>query len=240
MKRENSVNFHTAVLVALLGVGASGAACADPLPTDIRIMDTAELNRLGFDPATDEVWRASEFDDRNMLQERLARTDIPQSGPGPAAPDPLLDEIWTSVQSNDFHFRSESTAYANSGQFELYCSAGSPVRIADAAVQLPNDHRVTWMDVWAVDSSTEAGLEVALYEVCQNYTDASERSVIQLAVVNTGVAPSPGPVFLNKHSGPNRWVRNATCSYMVRATWSSCSAAANVRLQKVRLLWDYD
>lgn len=234
------MSIRIARLGALLGVFACGAAVADPLPSDIRIMDPAELIRLGFDPATDEVWRAAEFDDSQMLQERLARTEVPASTPGPAALNPLVDEIWTSVQSNDFHFRGASTVFSNTGQLELACSSGSPVRHADAAIQLPNDHRATWMDVWAVDSSTAAGLEVALYEICQNIVDPTRRSVTQLAVVDTGAATSPGAVFMNKHSGPNRWVRSATCSHMVRATWSSCAAGTSVRLQKVRVLWDYD
>lgn len=234
------MNIRISISSVLAAMFACGVAVADPLPTDVRIMDPAELMRLGFDPATDEVWRAAEFDDRQMLQERLARAELPQSGQSPSALDPLVDEIWTSVQSNDFHFRGASTVFTNSNKLELSCSPGSPVRIADAAIQFPNDHRVTWMDVWAVDSSTTAGLEVALYEVCQNVVDASLRSVVQLAVVDTGLATSPGAVFMNKHSGPNRWVRNATCSHMVRATWSSCAAGASVRLQKVRVLWDYD
>ncbi len=234
------MRLRIAVLIGLLGMYVCAVAVADPQPGDIRISDPAELVRLGFNPATDEVWRAAEIDDRQMLQDRLARTERQQSSLDPAAPNPLVDEIWASVQATDFHFRGAAAGYALLNTFELMCKASSSIRVADAAIQFPNDHRVTWMDVWALDSSTEAGLEVALYEVCQNYADASRRTVTQLAVVNTGVIPNPGGVFLNKHSGPNRWVRNATCSHMVRATWSSCSADSQVRLQKVRVLWDYD
>lgn len=239
MNRMQDMSFRIVVLSAVLAL-AGGMAHADPQPGDVRIMDPAEVIRLGFDPATDEVWRAAEFDDRDLLQQRLDRQAEQDGGLEPAAPNPLVDPIWTSVQSNDFHFRGATTEYRNSPQMELYCDAASPVRSADAAIQFPNDHRVTWMDVWVHDSSSSAGLEVSLWEVCQNFEDASRRTAVQLAVVDTGVAPTPGNVFLNKHSGPNRWVRNATCSHMVRATWSSCSGGDKVKLQKVRVLWDFD
>ncbi len=239
MNPEFVMTIRFALLSAVLAFACS-AAHADPQPGDVRIMDPAELIRLGFDPATDEVWRAPEFDDRELLQRRFDRAAELQADAEPMAPNPLVDPIWTAVQSNDFRFRGATAVYANSTAMELYCDPSSSVRHADAAIRFPNDHRVTWMDVWAVDGSSSAGLEVALYEVCQNFSDAATRTATQLAVVDTGAAATPGPQFLNKHSGPNRWVRNATCSYMVRATWSSCAGGADVRLQKVRVLWDYD
>lgn len=238
MNPEYIMTIRTLCLITLLAL-AGGTVHADPQPGDTRITDPAEVTRLGFDPATDEVWRAADFDDRDLLQQRLDREAL-GGDVEPAAPNPLVDVIWNSVQSNDFHFRGANAEYRNSPSMELYCVASSPVRTADAAIQLPNDHRATWMDVWAHDSSNIAGLEVSLWEVCQNYADASRRTAVQLAVVDTGVAATPGNVFLNKYSGPNRWVRNATCSHMVRASWSSCGGGDKVLLRKVRVLWDYD
>lgn len=233
------MKIRTLLCTALLATFACGLAHADPQPGDVMITDPAELIRLGFDPATEDVWRAAEFDDSQLIHEEVERQQA-ESQAYPAAPDPTVDPIWASVQSTDFHFRGAGAVYRQSSAFELYCPSTSPIRHADAAIQFPNDHRLTWLEVWAVDNSTAAGLEVALYEVCQNRSNPSRRTVTALASVNTGTTLKPGSMYRSKRVAPNRWVNAATCAYMVRATWSSCTAGADLRLQKVRVLWDFD
>ncbi|MCK9538858.1 hypothetical protein [Dokdonella sp.] len=230
------MKLRLAVATTLFGLGLAGTAPADPLPGDTRIMDPAEITALGFNPVTDEVWRAPTFDHDELLAARIAR-----DGASPQTLDPLVDPIWTSVAGPDFQFRGQNALTTFNSSYSVSCQPGSPVRTADAAIEFPNDHRITWMDVWAIDDSATAGVETTLWEICQrvNDPDSSLRTVVQLGVVDTGVANAPGPLWGNTHVGPNRWVHSTRCSYMVRATFSACEGSS-VRLQKVRVLWDYD
>lgn len=225
-----------ALTAALLGICLAGTALAGPQPGDLRVTDPAQIRALGFDPATDEVFLAAPFDDRALLTARLARGDA-----SPQAPNPDVDPIWTSVVGTDFRFNNSAVPYTFDVNTSLSCSATGASYSAYANIEFPSDHRITWMDVWAVDDSTTGGVRVSLWEICQrvNDPDPSLRTVTQIGpLIDTGTADAPGAVWRNAHVGPNRWVHAATCSYVVRADVDCANSA--VRLQKVRVLWDYD
>ncbi len=236
MNEVTTMKTPLALVVVLSGLALGTVALADPLPGDVRVTDPAEIRALGFDPLTDEVWRAPAFDHRDLLAARLAR-----DGASPQAPNPLVDPIWTSVAGPDFHFRGQGALTTFDSSTSVSCKPGSPVRVADAAIEFPSDHRITWIDVWAVDESTTAGVEVSLWEICQrtNNPDPAFRTVVGFAGPVTSAADAPGPVWLNAHVGPGRWVNSTRCSYEVRATFNTC-VGSGMRLQKVRVLWDYD
>ena len=225
-----------ALTAALLGMCLAGTALAGPQPGDLRVTDPAQIRALGFDPATDEVFLAAPVDDRALLVARLARGDA-----SPQAPNPDVDPIWTSVVGTDFRFNRETVPYTFVSNMSLTCSATGEGYSAYANIEFPNDHRITWMDVWAVDNSTTSGVRVSLWEICQRVDnpDPSLRTVTRISpIIDTGTADAPDAVWLNAHVGPDRWVHAPTCSYLLRADLDCANSA--VRLQKVRVLWDYD
>ncbi|MBZ0222387.1 MAG: hypothetical protein IT467_06665 [Dokdonella sp.] len=225
-----------ALTAALLGMCLAGTALAGPQPGDLRVTDPAQIRALGFDPATDEVFLAAPVDDRALLAARLARGDA-----SPQAPNPDVDPIWTSVVGTDFRFNRETVPYTFVSNMSLTCSATGEGYSAYANIEFPNDHRITWMDVWAVDNSTTSGVRVSLWEICQRVDnpDPSLRTVTRISpIIDTGTADAPDAVWLNAHVGPDRWVHAPTCSYLLRADLDCANSA--VRLQKVRVLWDYD
>lgn len=225
-----------AVAATLLGMCLAGTALADPQPGDIRVTDPAEIRALGFDPATDAVFLAPPLDDRALLAARLARADA-----DPQAPNPDVDPIWTSVIGTDFRFNRTAVPYTFTSDMSLTCSAVGSSYGAYANIEFPSDHRITWVDLWAADNSTTAGLRVSLWEICQRVDDpdVSLRTVTRISpIIDTGTAAAPGAVWRNAHVGPDRWAHAATCSYLVRADLDCANTA--VRLQKVRVLWDYD
>lgn len=225
-----------ALTAALLGMCLAGTALAGPQPGDLRVTDPAQIRALGFDPATDEVFLAAPVDDRALLAARLARGDA-----SPQAPNPDVDPIWTSVVGTDFRFNRETVPYTFTSNMSLTCDATGSSYGGYANIEFPNDHRITWMDVWAVDNSTTSGVRVSLWEICQrvNDPDPSLRTVTRISpIIDTGTADAPGAVWLNAHVGPDRWVHTPTCSYLLRADLDCANSA--VRLQKVRVLWDYD
>lgn len=236
MSRESKMKHIPMLALVIAGACCASSTWADPQPGDIRVTDPAQIAALGFDPVHDEVWLAPAFDSSTLLAERLARAKA-----APQVVDPTVDPVWTSVAAPDFHFRGQDGDYVLDYRMSIFCNAGSPQSIADAAIEFPSDHRITWMDFWGVDSSSTAGVEVALYEICQRVDDpdVSLRTVVKLGSIDTGASPAPGPLWANTHVGPNRWVRSVACGYMVRATFSSC-VGSDVRLQKVRVLWDYE
>ena len=225
-----------ALTAALLGMCLAGTALAGPQPGDLRVTDPAQIRALGFDPATDEVFLAAPVDDRALLAARLARGDA-----SPQAPNPDVDPIWTSVVGTDFRFNRETVPYTFVSNMSLTCDATGSSFGAYANIEFPNDHRITWMDVWAVDNSTTSGVRVSLWEICQRVDnpDPSLRTVTRISpIIDTGTADAPDAVWLNAHVGPDRWVHAPTCSYLLRADLDCANSA--VRLQKVRVLWDYD
>ncbi len=225
-----------AMSTALLGLLASSAVIAEPQPGDIRITDPDELIEMGFDPIHDEVWRAANTGANPTPDARLAKREPNSSN----APNAILNYRRADVQGTDFHFRGQSATFVHNDNFSLYCTIGSPVRHADASIELLNGSSLDYIAVWTVDNSTTAGVETALYEVCERNISPPSRTVVQIANFGTGINEAPGAGFelVDLDAGPEyRWVKSAQCAYMVRATFSAC-ANSKVRLQKVRVEWN--
>lgn len=225
-------------LLALAGFLLASVAVASQPPEDggdyDLISDPAELAARGFAPDGPPLWRLKPVDDPQELAARRAerqaeaeRDGSPEFG-GPAVRS-------ASVQSTDFRFLNEASTYNTSGTFTLACTAGSPNRFADAPIYLKNDRRLTWLDVWTSDTSTDDGVNVALYRSCQPGFAGGAPVVTELGLINGGTF-SAGNRFNDLFMSPVH-VQNSTCAYWVRTMFDNCAAGTSVRVQKVRVMW---
>lgn len=217
---------------------ASVALFAAPIvaaePAYELISDPAELAAWGFDPDGDPIRRLSPVEDARPYEERLAERLAEEARNN--APDVGGRNVrWASVQGNDFKFLNEGTPYGTQGNFVLHLVPGGPNRFADAPIQLRDDRRLQWLDVWTSDTSVDHAVDVAFYRTCHESFFSGAPVVTEIAVVSAGTF-SAGNRF--QFVGvPDTYVDNGLCTYFVRARFSSFDADQTVVLQKVRLIW---
>ncbi len=217
------MNTTRILFVAGLLFGTHALAGTDRVP----ITDPAELVAMGFPADATNVWRlvgAGSFVG------------------GSARPDAVT--AWTynshSMTGDDFTTVSSQGAYNTGGNSFLVCPAGANDRISSAAVELPTDRSLAYLDIWGKDATSTEAISVYLFETCQPADAAGLPSNTVLAQVDSPDAGGDG-YFFSYATIPTHYTDTQRCSYSINvALGSGTCVGADLTLHKVRVMWDGD
>lgn len=228
----SSIPLTKALLAATLLSFSVGIAAetADVEP----ITDPQALQARGFDPEGPPVYRFDRQPDDRALDVRIAAREQDASQSTPAGPRGQAVN-WVSVQATDFQFLADQNAYTTFGNHTLSCETGGTNRFADAPVRFEQGRRLRFLDVWTRDDSVDHNVNVALYQACQPMWSGGAPVVTELGMIQGSGNPGERFQFMTL---PEVFAQNRTCTYWVRAMFSSCAAGTSVAVQKVRVIWD--
>lgn len=198
------------------------------------ITDPKALQARGFDPDGPPIYRFNREPDERALDVRIEEREQAELQSALAGSQ-SQDVNWVSVQGTDFQFLADQNAYTTLGNHTLSCATGGTNRFADAPVRFARGARLRFLDVWTLDDSVDHNVDVGLYQACQPMWSGGAPVVTELGLIQG--SGNPGVRFQFISLG-EVLAQNRTCTYWVRAMFSSCAADTSVAVQKVRVIWD--
>jgi hypothetical protein len=230
MSRYHSLSGAGLAMALLLACSAGAAE-----PAYEWITDPAQLEARGFAPdgppikrlVPDPTARAHELLAERRMQAALKSSGVDVGGE---------TVRWAAVQGADFKFLNEGALYSTTGNFVIHPLVGTPNIFADAPIQLRDDRRIQFLDVWTDDTNAAEEVDVALYRTCHPGFTAGAPDITELAVIEGGTF-SGGNRFEDTTVPGAVHVDNPLCTYFVRARFSTGSSGNTVVLQKVRVVW---
>jgi hypothetical protein len=220
-----------AVLAAIL-LSVSVGLMAET-PTVEKISDPLALHARGFDPNGPPIYRLVQSADERSLDARIEERE--QLEAQRALAGPRSHEVsWVSVQATDFQFLRDQNLYTTQGNHTLSCLPTAN-RFADAPVHLARNRRLLYLDVWTRDDSADHDVDVALYQACQPLFAGGVPEITELGLIQGSGSPGERFQWINL---PDVQVQNRTCTYWVRAMFSSCAGNTDVQVQKVQVIWE--
>jgi hypothetical protein len=140
------------------------------------------------------------------------------------------------MDGDDFRMAATFSAYDTQGNGYLYCPAGASVRVASAAVNLPADRRVEYLDLWGVDNSAGDILGATLFATCHASDAAGSPGNTVLAEVDSnGISGA----FFRDSAIPEYFADPEHCAYTINLVFGedgTCEGDA-LLLHKVRVTW---
>lgn len=216
----------TSLLIALGTLVASSAVAQNHR---VPITDPVELESMGFPADATNVWRLVGDDDAKALLPR-----------GPEGSFEVGLTKSNTVTAEDFVFTSAQADYFSADFSEFYCPTGSANRIASAAVKLPDDRRLRYLDVWGRDNLTTEAITAYLYETCQSQAGPPDPSNTILAQVD-----SPDTAALDYASWDpvpdGVYSDNFLCTYSINLVLGEgpCDGSL-LKFYKARVVFDTD
>ena len=198
------------------------------------ITDPQALQARGFDPDGPPIYRFVQPTDDRALAVRIEERELAESQNMPAGAG-TSSVNWVTAQATDFQFLRDQNAYTTQGNHILSCATDGLNRFADAPIRVARGARLRWLDVWTFDNSVSDNVDVALYQACQPFLSGGAPVVTELGMIQGSGNPGELFQFVNL---PEAFAQNRTCTYWVRAMFSSCAADTDVRVNKVQVLWE--
>ncbi|MBX3726746.1 MAG: hypothetical protein KF823_12615 [Xanthomonadales bacterium] len=195
-------------------------------------------HRLVTDPAEMAAWDTAPGGELWLLADARAAT------PGERAERARQHELaafnpavnagrWFHVQATEFLNVNASHGYSTRGEL-MFTLSGAGALDALANVDLPEDRRLSWMDVWGVDSHPTASLAVSLWRRCTDDTGAV--STVQLASASSGAAFAGGAFFSDVPVvHPQGIAQHEHCVHYLRLFVTAANLGESIALLRVRL-----
>ncbi len=198
----------------------------------------APTHRLVTDPDERAAWGAEPGIDLWLLAEARAatpgeRADRVRQHEQTAFNPTVNTGRWVSVQASQFHNVNSNHGYSTRGEL-MFALSGAGALNAIANVDLPEDRRLSWMDVWGVDSHPTASLAVSLWRRCTD--DDGAVSTVQLASASSAAAFAGGAFFSDVPVvHPQGIVQHAHCAHHLRLFVTAANLGESIALLRVRL-----
>jgi hypothetical protein len=226
------ISLTRALLAATLLSFSVGIAAETP---DVEpITDPDALQARGFDPDGPPIYRFNQQADERALDVRIEEREQIESQIALAGVS-VQDVNWASVQATDFQFLADQNSYTTLGNHSLSCNTDGTNLFADAPIRFARNRRLRFLDVWTRDDSVDHNVDVALYQACQPMWSGGAPVVTELGLIAGSGSSGERFQFI---SLPEVYAQNRTCTYWVRAMFSSCAAGTTVAVHKVRVIWD--
>ncbi|MCK9539528.1 hypothetical protein [Dokdonella sp.] len=189
------------IAMAALAIGCSLAA-ADPAS---RPANADERAAAGIDDAAVTVRVRT-----GARQADGERRNAPSGWPG----GEYLTRIGTA-------FVGRTSAFRHAGAPpSLYCLSGATDPFATATLDLPDQARITYLDVFGLDNTATENMSVFLMSTCRGFGDTSTPTTTILGSTSTAGTPGDFVVTLDL-SGAPVVVDRGVCRYFARVRLSS-------------------
>lgn len=195
-----------------------------------QITDAGELAALGLDPE-ESTYRVVGTEPASDLldswHEMAANRDMfPNVG-------------WTTIGPADFLLWHDQVPYSLYQPFNaLACMDLAHTVPAVAPVQMTNDRRPRFLNLWVHDGAESGHLQGTLIARCPTPGNPNVFSNYVLAEVSSLNAPPGASVLTGMIPVGSHHVDNSNCSYTVVVQFVTCAAGPALQLRKARVLWD--